>query len=40
MNSDEFRNLMYDKLLFINDNETDVLCVINTTEDVKVDEDI
>ena len=31
---------MYDKLLFINDDETDVVCVIRTAEGVKVDEDV
>ena len=31
---------MYDKSLFINDGETDVLCVMRAAEDVGVGEDV
>ena len=31
---------MYDELLFINDDETDVMCVIKTAEGVKVGEEV
>ena len=31
---------MYNELLFINDDETDVVCVVKTAEGVEVDENV
>ena len=40
LNSGGSGNLMYDELLFIDDSETDVMCVMRTAEDVGVNEEV
>ena len=40
LNSSEFKNLMYDKLLFIDDDETGALCVMRAAEGVGVGKNV
>ena len=40
LNSSEFRNLMYNKLLFIDNDETGAVCVVRAAEGVRINEDV